>query len=105
MGVAGAGAGTFGIQPLEGAFGVQYRAAVPRDERLHPGPTEKLHRNVAGWSLRSRRRVGKGDEDPPREDSLRLCIGIKLRAKVGHARPAHPLQHHVARAGPVQYVV
>ena len=34
MGVAGAVAGTFGIQPLVGAFGVPYQAAEPRDERL-----------------------------------------------------------------------
>ena len=34
MGVAGAVAGTFGIQPLDGAFGVPYQAAEPRDERL-----------------------------------------------------------------------
>ena len=34
MGVAGAGAGTFGIQPLVGAFGVPYQSAEPRDERL-----------------------------------------------------------------------
>ena len=33
MGVAGAVAGTFGIQPLGGAFGVPYQAAEPRDER------------------------------------------------------------------------
>ena len=33
MGVAGAVAGTFGIQPLVGAFGVPYQAAEPRDER------------------------------------------------------------------------
>ena len=34
MGVAGAVAGTFGIQPFVGAFGVPYQAAEPRDERL-----------------------------------------------------------------------
>ena len=33
MGVAGAVAGTFGIQPLVGAFGVPYQAAEPMDER------------------------------------------------------------------------
>ena len=33
MGVAGAVAGTFGIQPLVGAFGVPYQAAEPKDER------------------------------------------------------------------------
>ena len=33
MGVAGAVAGTFGIQPLVEAFGVPYQAAEPRDER------------------------------------------------------------------------
>ena len=48
VGVAGAVAGTFGIQPLVGAFGVPYQAAEPRDERLHPGPTEDLQRNVTG---------------------------------------------------------
>ena len=31
--MAGAVAGTFGIQPLDGAFGVPYQAAEPRDER------------------------------------------------------------------------
>ena len=34
VGVAEAVAGTFGIQPLDGAFGVPYQAAEPRDERL-----------------------------------------------------------------------
>ena len=33
MGVVGAVAGTFGIQPLVGAFGVPYQAAEPKDER------------------------------------------------------------------------
>ena len=32
MGVAEGVAGTFGIQPLVGAFGVPYQAAEPRDE-------------------------------------------------------------------------
>ena len=47
MGVAVAVAGTFGIQPLVGAFGVPYQAAEPRDERqirLPSGIAAKCHR-------------------------------------------------------------
>ena len=50
MGVARAVAGTFGIQPLDGAFGVPYQAAEPRDERLHPSPSADRLRNVTWCS-------------------------------------------------------
>ena len=51
MGVAGAVAGTFGIQPLVGAFGVPYQAAEPRDERLIRVPLRILSEMSQGDSL------------------------------------------------------
>ena len=51
MGVAGAVAGPFGIQPLVGAFGVPYQAAEPKDERqirLVAQIAAKCHR-VTKW--------------------------------------------------------
>ena len=48
MGVAGAVAGTFGIQPLVGAFGVPYQAAEPRDERQIRVPLRNSPPNVTG---------------------------------------------------------
>ena len=64
MGVAGAVAGTFGIQPLDGAFGVPYQAAEPRDELYIRVPlaTEELQRNVAGCPMAMR------------GSPLRLCL-------------------------------
>ena len=55
MGVAEAIAGTFGIQPLDGAFGVPYQAAEPRDERLIRVP------------LRISGEMSRGDDDLEKE--------------------------------------
>ena len=51
MGVAEAVAGTFGIQPLDGAFGVPYQAAEPRDERLIRVPLRNFTEMSQGGSL------------------------------------------------------
>jgi len=48
VGVAGAVAGTFGIQPLVGAFGVPYQAAEPRDERQIRVPL-RITGRIKGW--------------------------------------------------------
>ncbi len=69
MGVAGAVAGTFGIQPLVGAFGVPYQAAEPRDERLIRVPlrnSTQMSQGVEG-AVPSRRAL-----DAPRAKAGRL---------------------------------
>ena len=43
--MVGAVVGTFGIQPLVGAFGVPYQAAEPRDERLIRDPLRNSCKN------------------------------------------------------------
>ena len=53
MGVAGAVAGTFGIQPLVGAFGVPYQAAEPRDEHLIRVPLRKSSEISQGVLIRA----------------------------------------------------
>ena len=60
MGVAGAVAGTFGIQPLVGAFGVPYQAAEPRDERQIRVPLRNSPPNVTVRVAISGLRVGGG---------------------------------------------
>ena len=63
MGVAGGVAGTFGIQPLVGAFGVPYQAAEPRDERLIRVPLRIGTQMSQGGQVRGRR--GRGTSCTP----------------------------------------
>ena len=68
MGVAGAVAGTFGIQPLVGAFGVPYQAAEPRDERQIRVPLRKS----------SEMSQGVRDEGGPRSTRKVVACRVKV---------------------------
>ena len=72
MGVAGAVAGAFGIQPLVGAFGVPYQAAEPRDERL----------------IRVPLRIGS-------EMSQGVMFGLACARRLQRSRDDHFPQQHV----------
>ena len=58
MGVAGAVAGTFGIQPLVGAFGVPYQTAEPRDERPIRVPLRNSTQMSQGAAIEAVEMVG-----------------------------------------------
>ena len=97
MGVAGAVAGTFGIQPLVGAFGVPYQAAEPRDERQIRVPlrigSEMSQGGLPGLpgAYRASRGCQASRGSPPTVDQSILKRGVDT------IQPEEPCRHHPGR--------